>query len=84
MDAIEKDVKSIILTVAELPNEPEKLDDGATLFALGYTNSMCDDLAEELDNYVKAQKPTASVASIEISTRMCAGDLVSLIKSKLA
>jgi hypothetical protein len=84
MDAIEKDVKSIILTVAELPNEPDKLDDGTTLFALDYNNSMCDDLAEELDNYVKAQKPTAGVASIEISTHMCAGDVIALIKSKLA
>jgi hypothetical protein len=83
MDAIEKDVKSIILTVAELPNEPDKLNDGTTLFVLNYTDSMCDDLAEELDNYVKTQKPTASVASNEISTRMCAGEVVALIKSKL-
>ena len=83
MDTIEKDVKSIILTVAELPNEPDKLDDGTTLFALNYTDSMCDDLAEELDDYVKTKKSTANVASNEISIRMCAGDVVALIKSKL-
>lgn len=83
MDITETDVKSRILTVAGLPDEPDKLDDSTSLGSLAYDEAMCDDLAEELDKYVKAHKPDGGVASVEISAGITAGGVVSLVKTKL-
>jgi hypothetical protein len=83
MDDLEKDVKSMILKVAGLPDEPGKLGDGTRLSDLGYLDIMCDDLAENLDHYVKSKKPGTKVMSGELSTGMTAGSCVKLVKNKL-
>jgi len=78
-----KNVKSIILNVACLPDIPEKLADSTGLSELGYNDIMCDDLAERLDEYVKSKKPGAAVTSGELSTGMSAGSCVKLVNNKL-
>ncbi|MDB5111563.1 MAG: hypothetical protein JWR67_2677 [Mucilaginibacter sp.] len=83
MDDIETAVKSIILKVAGLPDKPEKLSDSAYLWELGYNDIMCDDLAEELDKYVIAEKPASGVNSSELSTTITVEVCVSIIKLKL-
>jgi len=83
IDFIEEDVKSMILKVSGLPNEPANLADGTKLSNLGYNDVMCDDLAETLNDYVKSKKSGAKVISGELSPGITAGSCVKLIKNKL-
>jgi hypothetical protein len=80
----DNDVKQIIITVSGLPGSASDLDDSSCLSDLGFTDTMCLDLAEQLDKYAKEQKPGTSVNADEISTGMTVQQIIDLIKQKIS
>jgi hypothetical protein len=84
MDQIERDVKTIILEVADKKPEPEKLDDETTLDELGYNDPMCGELAFKLRKYVKNHKPTGNINNADISTDITVGDVVKLVRKAIS
>jgi hypothetical protein len=80
---VETDIKATILKVALLPDVPEQLPGASTLADLGYNDLMCDDLAEELDRYVKAHKPRSVIYATDLSTGMTVSDCIALVKEKI-
>jgi len=80
----ENDVKQIIINVSGLPGSINDLDDTSCLSTLGFTGTMCLDLAEQLDAYVKAQQSEASVDGNELSPSMTVQQVIDLIKKKVS
>ncbi len=80
----DNDVKQIIFTVSGLSGLASDLDDSSCLSDLGFTDTTCLDLAEQLNKYAKAQKAGAYVKGDEISTAMTVQQIIDLIKQKVS
>jgi hypothetical protein len=79
----DNDVKQIIFTVSGLSGLASDLDDSSCLSDLGFTDTTCLDLAEQLNKYAEAQKAGASVKGDEISAAMTVQQIIDLIKQKV-
>jgi acyl carrier protein len=85
MDAIETRIKEIIIEVAELPDEPGDLNDNSALADLGFTSAMCSELKDSLNRFIQNEQGCdQSIKAGDITTGTTVGDVVSLVKAKLA
>lgn len=83
-DAVETEVRQIILKVSELPGTPSDLDPTSKLSDLGFNTAMCNDLAGRLDTYVKTINPRAGVNNAEILPSMTVQQVIDLVKHKIS
>jgi predicted acylesterase/phospholipase RssA len=83
MATTENEVKQRILDVSLLPGTISQIDNTSALSDLGFNNSMCNDLAQRLDTYVKSVKPGTWVNNAEITASMTVQDVIDLVTQKL-
>jgi hypothetical protein len=79
----DNDVKQIILDVSGLGDPVDALDATASLSSLGFSDTMCSDLAEQLSTYINGQKPGASVNNDDISSDLTVQQVIDLVKQKI-
>jgi hypothetical protein len=79
----ENDVKQLILDVSQLNGSIDDIDNDSALSALNFNGNMCNDLAQQLDQYVKSVKSGTGVNNSEITSDMTVQSVIALIKQKL-
>ncbi len=79
----ENDVKQMILDVSELDGSIDGIDNASALSDLNFNGNMCNDLAQQLNSYVKSAKPGAFVNNSEITSDMTVQQVIDLINQKL-
>jgi len=84
MATIKNDVKQIILEISGLDGDIDGLSDDSTLSDLGFNDTMCRELAQRLDAYVKSKKLGTSIGSDDITTDMTVAEVVALVIGLLA
>lgn len=80
---IDNEVKQLIVDVSQLDETIDDLSNDTTLTDQNFNDTMCEDLAQRLDEYVKSVKPGASVNNSEITSDMTVGRIIGLVKQKV-
>ncbi|MDB5136389.1 MAG: hypothetical protein JWP37_2992 [Mucilaginibacter sp.] len=79
----ENDVKQRILDVSQLNGSIDDINNDSALSDLNFNDNMCNDLAQQLDQYVKSAKSGTGVSNSEITSDMTVQNVIDLIKQKL-
>lgn len=79
----DNDVKQIILDVSGLGGSIADMDPSDSLSSLGFSDTMCSDLAEQLNTYVSGHNPGASVNNDDISSDLTVQQVITLVKQKI-